>query len=71
MGCDHCVEAVREALGDLDVVEVQRVAIGSAVVDLPDERGAPDWRDRVSAAIDEAGYDVTDISPADTTTSSA
>ena len=69
MGCDHCVMAVREALDALDFVAVVDVAIGRAVLDVPDDGTAPDWRDRVAGAIDEAGYDVTDISPADATAS--
>lgn len=69
MGCDHCVKAVRESLEAVENVAIREVSIGCAVVEILEDGSDSDWRERVSSAIDAAGYDVTDISPADTTTS--
>lgn len=53
MSCGHCVNAVREALEELDGVEVQRVEIGSASVSYDPARSAPADIER---AIENAGY---------------
>jgi copper ion binding protein len=53
MSCGHCVNAVKEALGELEGVDVQRVEIGSATVDYDPARSSPATIER---AIEEAGY---------------
>ena len=53
MSCGHCVNAVREALDELDGVDVQRVEIGSATVDYDPARSSPA---AIQGAIEEAGY---------------
>jgi copper chaperone CopZ len=58
MSCGHCVRAVEEALKALDGVAVQSVAIGSAVVEAPDDEVV---RSRMREAIDEEGYEVTGL----------
>ena len=51
MGCQHCVDAVRKAL-DTAGVEIHNVSIGQADVSYT----APADREKVDAAIEEAGY---------------
>jgi len=53
MHCEHCVDAVEEALSEVDGVTVEAVEIGEATVTY-DPAGAS--RDRVAQALDEAGY---------------
>ncbi len=55
MSCGHCVMAVRDALQELEGVEVETVEIGSARVSF-DEAQAD--RKQVEEAIEEAGYRV-------------
>ena len=55
MGCDHCVNAVREALENLDNVTVSSVEIGSAAVVYEESKID---RSVLVAAIEEAGYGV-------------
>jgi copper chaperone len=60
MGCEHCVKAVTSALEALEGVTNVRVDLegGKAVIDVAgDSASDADIR----AAIDEAGYDVTEI----------
>lgn len=53
MSCGHCVNAVREALEELDGVDVRNVEIGSAaVVYDPSRSTAAD----IEGAIEDAGY---------------
>jgi copper chaperone len=58
MGCGHCVASVREALGSVTGIEVEKVEIGSAAVLLPE--GAGPSRERVLEAIRSAGYEPRD-----------
>ena len=51
MGCQHCVDAVRKAL-DTPGVEIHNVSIGQADVSY----SAPADRQKIDAAIEEAGY---------------
>jgi len=52
MSCEHCVQAVREALSHLEGVTVEDVEIGAATVSY----GAPASREDIIAAIETAGY---------------
>jgi copper chaperone len=56
MTCNHCVMAVRRQLAGVEGVEVEDVAIGSAVVRYDDTVVGSD---RIDAAIAEAGFRVT------------
>jgi copper chaperone CopZ len=55
MSCEHCVGAVREALKDIDSVDVQEVEIGHATVQFD-----PNTTNRVelAAAVADAGFTV-------------
>ena len=55
MSCAHCVAAVEKALNELDGVQVQQVAIGSAQVDFEEETVTPA---QIVDAVEQAGYDV-------------
>ena len=55
MSCGHCVKAVRQALDDLDGVEVRNVEIGTAEVSYDPAVVDPK---QIDEAIDEAGYTV-------------
>jgi copper chaperone CopZ len=55
MTCDHCVGAVTRALQQLEGVGIRNVAIGSASVTYDPSRTSPD---RITLAIEEAGYEV-------------
>jgi len=57
MTCGHCVKAVREALAELPGVEVQDVAIGSAIVTY-DPGTTP--RIELVEAVRDAGYEPRD-----------
>lgn len=54
MGCQSCVAAVRSALEGVPGVQVEDVAVGSAVVRFEDEAAARP--DDVLAAVRAAGY---------------
>lgn len=57
MTCGHCVHAVREALSDMEKVQVEDVSIGRAVV-----QADPSVTDEeIRAAIEEDGYKVTGV----------
>ena len=53
MHCDHCVDAVNEALSGVDGVTVETVEVGEATVTYDSTRAS---RDRLAQALDEAGY---------------
>lgn len=57
MSCMHCVAAVREALESVPGATVVSVEIGRAEVALDPARAD---REDLTAAIEEAGYDVAD-----------
>jgi copper chaperone CopZ len=52
MGCGHCVAAVTGALAELDGVEVERVAVGSATVAFDPRAVAPE---AITRAVEAAG----------------
>ena len=56
MSCGHCVKAVDKALAAVDGVTKADVAIGTATVDFDAARTSAT---AISAAIDDAGYQVT------------
>lgn len=55
MSCGHCVNAVKNALKELEGVQVRKVEIGSAAVDYDPARSSPA---AIEGAIEEAGYQV-------------
>lgn len=59
MSCDHCVHAVKTAVGALDGVSDVAVSLeGKTVtVEYDDARAT---REQIKAAIDDQGYDVVD-----------
>ncbi|MEP6835716.1 MAG: copper ion binding protein [Gemmatimonas sp.] len=54
MSCNHCVSAVKQALGDVPGVKVENVTVGSAVVSY--EPAITKTTD-ITDAIAEAGYE--------------
>ncbi|HET7620268.1 MAG TPA: cation transporter [Gemmatimonadaceae bacterium] len=60
MSCGHCVSAVKNALQELDGVQVKKVEIGSASVDYDPARSSPS---AIENAIEDAGYQVGPASP--------
>jgi copper chaperone CopZ len=61
MTCGHCVAAVTQELTALDgvqEVQVELVADGASTVTVTSDAPLPD--DALRAAIDEAGYELTD-----------
>jgi copper chaperone len=55
MTCGHCVRAVKQALEEIDGVQVEQVAIGSATMNYDPARTSPE---RMLQAIEDAGYQV-------------
>lgn len=53
MSCGHCVMSVRKALGAVEGVKVENVAVGSATVQFDP---AVVSAHEIVAAIDDAGY---------------
>ena len=53
MSCEHCVRAVRQALEELPLVDIQLVEIGRASVRYNNDSTSVE---RILAAIEEAGY---------------
>jgi copper chaperone CopZ len=58
MSCGHCVAAVRQALQEIDGVEVQEVAIGSAHIQRDPDQVS---NQQIVDAIEDAGYTVSGI----------
>lgn len=54
MGCQNCVAHVKEALKNLDGVNLLDVKIGEASVDIPE---GYDFK-KIIEALDDAGYEV-------------
>ena len=54
MGCQKCVAHVKEALENLDGVDLLEVKIGEATVDIPE---GYDFK-KIVEALDDAGYEV-------------
>ena len=55
MSCGHCVGAVKGALQGVPGVEVEQVAVGSAVVAYDPERVTPE---AIARAVADEGYQV-------------
>ena len=53
MSCGHCVAAVKEALGELPGVNVDRVDIGTAQVTYQPDQVSPE---QIMLAVEDAGY---------------
>lgn len=53
MSCAHCVTAVKQALGQIDGVEVREVKVGSATVAYDPRTVTPE---RIARAIEDEGY---------------
>lgn len=58
MSCQHCVRAVREALGSVDGVEVERVDIGTATVSIDPARASTG---ALIDAVQDAGYEAQEV----------
>ena len=56
MSCNHCVNAVKEALGTVNSVKVEAVEIGRASIEA-DDAGIAQAR----AAIEDDGYKVLEV----------
>lgn len=55
MHCEHCVEAVREALEAVRGLEVQRIEIGTAEVTYDSSSVSCD---QLATVLDDAGYEL-------------
>ena len=55
MSCGHCVRAVRDALGEVPGVQVQRVDVGEATVQFDPAMARPE---QIADAVRDAGYEV-------------
>ena len=53
MTCEHCVRAVRNALGGMDGVRVEEVHVGAATVVYDPDRATPD---AIVDAVNDEGY---------------
>ncbi|MFO8099955.1 MAG: heavy-metal-associated domain-containing protein [Salinibacter sp.] len=53
MHCDHCVDAVQDALEAIDGVTVESVAVGTATVTYDPSVVS---HNQLAAALDDAGY---------------
>lgn len=58
MNCNHCVQAVTDALADLDGVDVGTVSIGEAQIHFDADDAA---HDALFSAIDDAGFDLVSV----------
>jgi len=59
MSCGHCVKHVEEALKELSGVTAVKVSLEGKVADLELTQDIAD--EKIKAAIDDAGYEVTKI----------
>jgi copper chaperone len=55
MTCGHCVKAVQKELGNIPGVVVDKVEIGTAVLEIDEKRVTAEM---LAAAVGEAGYTV-------------
>jgi len=55
MHCQHCVEAVREALEAVRALSVERVEVGTAEVSYDPDAVS---RDQLATVLDDVGYDL-------------
>lgn len=54
MGCEHCIKSVREALQEIEGLEILEVKIGEATVEIKNEELIEVIKER----LDDAGYDL-------------
>lgn len=59
MSCGHCVASVRQALGELDGVQIEDVSVGSARVAYDPDRTRVQ---EVIAAVNDQGYEAQAVS---------
>ena len=52
MGCEHCIKSVREALQEIEGLEILEVKIGEATVEIKNEELIEVIKER----LDDAGY---------------
>ncbi|GAA1077447.1 heavy-metal-associated domain-containing protein [Nocardiopsis composta] len=57
MTCEHCVRSVKEEVSEIPGVTSVDVDLGSGRVDIASSGPIP--QERLKAAIDEAGYEIT------------
>ncbi len=55
MSCGHCVKAVRDALAEVEGVQVERVDVGEALVAYDPAQTSPA---AIGEAVRDAGYEV-------------
>lgn len=60
MSCQHCIKHVKEALEELDGVKSVKVSLENKSAEIELNHDVDD--EKIKAAIDEAGYEVTSIS---------
>ncbi len=60
MTCDHCVKRVENALKELDGVKNVKVNLKKKTADMELEVDLSS--DKIKAAVEDAGYEVTDVS---------
>ncbi len=58
MSCSHCVTHVKNALDEVDGLEVEEVQIGNARVWFDDDKVT---QEAIAAKIDEAGYKLVSV----------
>ena len=54
MGCEHCIKSVREALQEIEGLEILEVKIGEATVEIKNEELIEVIKER----LDDAEYDL-------------
>lgn len=59
MSCQHCVHHVQEALKELDGVKSAKVSLEGKSAEIELDHDVDD--EKIRAAVDEAGYEVTKI----------
>jgi len=63
MHCEHCVEAVREALESVRGLSVDRVEVGTAEVAYEADTVSPE---QLATVLDDVGYELVSLSPTET-----
>jgi copper chaperone len=58
MSCGHCVMAVKQALQEVDAVEIESVEIGKAIISTPDFSAV---EERIKSDLAEEGYPVESV----------
>jgi copper chaperone CopZ len=59
MSCQHCVHAVKEALGTIEHISVNHVEIGRATIDVPADA---DVEPQIREALEEEGFPLASMS---------